>query len=58
MQGGLNYLVKIPARKLAIFASERSYGQYSILEKLIKSNKKFSTKLFLPAWSAEPNISN
>ena len=57
-QGGLSYLSRLPARKIAILATKRSHHQYPTLEKIISNKKRFDARIFYPQWQGEPKLSS
>ena len=56
-RGSLSYLSKLPARKIAIFATKRSFKQYEQIEKIINNKKRFNAKIIFPSWQGEPKLS-
>ncbi len=56
-EGGLSYLARIPARKIAIFATKRSCDEYETISKITANKKRFECKVFNPKWHGEPKLS-
>ncbi len=56
-KGGLSYISRLPARKIAIFATKRSCDEYSAIEKITSSKKRFEARVFNPKWRGEPKLS-
>ena len=57
LRGGLSYLSRLPARKIAIFATKRSFEQYEPIKKIVDNKKRFDARVIHPSWQGEPKLS-
>ena len=55
-RGGIEYITALPARKIAIIATERSHSAYPNLSKILDNKKRFIAEIFYPNWSGEPKL--
>lgn len=53
---GLSYISQLPAKKIAIIATERSSSNYKHIGKIINDKKRLDAKLIIPEWKNEPSL--